>query len=371
MRNSITKSSKTPLGFVDRIQQYQNIKEKIFHHKSDMMINGEKLAELQKSFFHFDSNSISQLIKNELGKEGISIAKITSKSTGHALYKILRNSEEYILRINILSSYFTDISFYLEKYCQDHIMGKISPSLSTIAINISRIEYPFDYMITTCAAGENLENHDDYDIRILYKKLGIKMAKVHSVNYSKFGHPNYRKLICNGVMEGTSNTWIDFFLVNFDQHLQKLKELDFFSESDKKLFTKVFEKNKSLLEEVKCSLLHNDLGGRNIIAKNNRITGIIDWEDAILGDPVWELAFIDTFMVGKASGKGYFESFCSGYGVNVIDLYNQTKFWIYYLRIAMLKAISRNLMGYYNAEGLQIDRWRIKNGRDNLQRLSA
>ena len=121
---------------------------------------------------------------------------------------------------------------------------------------------------------------------------------------------------------------------------------------------------------MKCSFLHNDLGGRNIIAMKNKLTGIIDWEDAIMGDPQWELAFIDTFMVGKSSDKGFFEAFCEGYGIDIKSLHMQPKYWMYYLRVAMIKAISRSLTGYYNAEGREIDRWRIKNGMENFRRLS-
>lgn len=50
------------------------------------------------------------------------------------------------------------------------------------------------------------------------------------------------------------------------------------------------EKNASLLDVACPSLLHGDLGSYNLLGDGSRITGLIDWELALYGDPMYDAA---------------------------------------------------------------------------------
>ena len=65
------------------------------------------------------------------------------------------------------------------------------------------------------------------------------------------------------------------------------------------------QRDESIFEEVKeAKLVHWDCWAGNIFVKNGSITGIIDWERSIWGDPLMEVGF-RTYSNNTAFRKGY------------------------------------------------------------------
>jgi aminoglycoside phosphotransferase (APT) family kinase protein len=62
------------------------------------------------------------------------------------------------------------------------------------------------------------------------------------------------------------------------------------------------------VSDVRPVLLHGDLHPRHVFALSNKLTGIIDWGDALYGDPLFDLARLS--MAGPAATT----AFLSGYG---------------------------------------------------------
>lgn len=78
---------------------------------------------------------------------------------------------------------------------------------------------------------------------------------------------------------------------------------------DKRIAQKVqehFEKNKEHFH-TNSVLVHGDLiNPSNILVKNDQVTGIIDWECALAGDPAWDFCFNNKYEL-----KTYFK--CRGF----------------------------------------------------------
>ena len=74
------------------------------------------------------------------------------------------------------------------------------------------------------------------------------------------------------------------------------------------------------LHEYIPSIIHGDFGGSNILFDENKITGIIDFGFAGLGDPAMDLAGASTF------GDSFFERICRYYP-NVGSMLERAKFY--------------------------------------------
>jgi aminoglycoside phosphotransferase (APT) family kinase protein len=70
-------------------------------------------------------------------------------------------------------------------------------------------------------------------------------------------------------------------------------------------------------------LLHGDYWPGNLLWKNGRLVGVVDWEDASIGDPLADLAIsrLDTLLIFGADAMAEFTSaYASVSGVNMTDL---------------------------------------------------
>jgi hygromycin-B 4-O-kinase len=54
----------------------------------------------------------------------------------------------------------------------------------------------------------------------------------------------------------------------------------------------ILERNLSCIDEVSPHLVHGDIGSYNLLAEDGHISGVIDWNYALFGDPLFELANI-------------------------------------------------------------------------------
>lgn len=91
-------------------------------------------------------------------------------------------------------------------------------------------------------------------------------------------------------------------------------------------------------------LLHGDCGPHNAIVSPDGGIGMFDWEDAVLGDPLFEVALWATFNPPrrwKWFFQGYFEA---AWEPNFL-------FWAYFLRISLAKTVVRIRFGYHDVPG--------------------
>jgi len=80
---------------------------------------------------------------------------------------------------------------------------------------------------------------------------------------------------------------------------------------------------------------HNDLGAEHVLvnAEANAVTGIIDWADAAIGDPVRDLA-----LVFRDLGPGVFEVTLAHYGGGLEDVDRERA--VFYARCKLLEDVA-------------------------------
>lgn len=183
---------------------------------------------------------------------------------------------------------------------------------------------------------------------------------------------NLRKLhtiksASSGLLSEPSNTktWKEMMLGIFTDDEFDWNEVAHREGLDKDLITMSVEKMKekisnTVFEDTEYSLLHTDFNQRNLFVnpQSHKITGIIDWEDAMFGDPLYDFArvrmYIWHFNLGDQAIKEYYELMqFTPQQKNLEDLY-----WL--SRVIQY-------LGWYSEELTEFNIERIKLHRDYLR----
>lgn len=114
------------------------------------------------------------------------------------------------------------------------------------------------------------------------------MAEIHKIRLAGFGWP----VVKNGKLRGKHGTWPEFFREETEYWLKSLKQVEKRRNYARNLSddTASYSKKISrLIPESPACLIHGDLANpSNLLVRNNEITGVLDWEWSIIGDPAWE-----------------------------------------------------------------------------------
>jgi hygromycin-B 4-O-kinase len=96
-------------------------------------------------------------------------------------------------------------------------------------------------------------------------------------------------------------TWSEFARVG--PWRQQWNDLFETGPMEKEVFEKISGAIEKLLPYVpeERRLLHGDVAPNNVIWQGKRITGLVDWEHALAGDPVWDLAYMTRTFPIKAA----------------------------------------------------------------------
>ncbi len=141
---------------------------------------------------------------------------------------------------------------------------------------------------------EELSNEEKTEINFTVGNLVKEISEIKGTYFGSLGNPDARFK--------TLYEWVSYMLKNVVLDAED-KNIDYFI-SKTNLFS-MLEKDKPCFDEFTNScLVHYDLWEGNIFICNKKISGIIDWERAMFGDPLME----DRFRRGKCS-----QDFVNGY----------------------------------------------------------
>lgn len=221
-----------------------------------------------------------------------------------------------------------DQSLHLQQWA-NHLAvseGVLTPKI--LLTDTSHTVCPFDFQIMEYIDGQTLYElrTDEKLVCKILEQVSEELQKLHSIRGSKFG-----------LLSDQKKYWSWYILDQYDNNVIYL--------SDNKIIdTNTVDRMYKYTQDSEyrtlpySSLLHGDLSYNNIIVKNGELAGIIDWEDALFGDPIFDLANLATFHPGNR--HKYFIDSYHGKPDNFEKL-----FWSYYLRIAVSKTVSRHRFG--------------------------
>lgn len=256
--------------------------------------------------------------------------KKTSTFNRIFLMESIHGENKYIIRFNLPISDGYAVNSHLQQWAASEAIYEEVLTPKILITDTSHQFCDFDFQIMEYLEGLTLYEirNDEESICNVLKQLGEQLKNLHKIHSEKFG------LLGLNLFD----IWEQYLDQNLDSHITYLERNGLIDDPFDLLmaYHSGLEKLPILNES---HLLHGDLSYHNIITNNGNLAGIIDWEDALFGDPIFDLANLATFHPERRH-----EYFLNSYKNKPEDFNN--RFWFYYLRISMAKAVHRHRFGY-------------------------
>jgi Phosphotransferase enzyme family len=315
---------------------------------------------------------VSEAATRIFPREQATIAPLKNQGTFHRLYRAqLLPGRNVIVRVNALSQWQRDFTLLLDEWAMERLRQAGLPHLGVYGVDLSRCLCTFDYQLHQEAPGVTFQafDHDEEKIRPLLFELGQMVGRLHHLRTEGFGLFDITPLVANPSegppLQGTFATWPEYVSLNLGEHIEKCVAAAAISAEEAERISEVFEVARGMLLVEEPCLLHGDLGNHNLFTDGKDVSALIDWEDCLSGDPVFDIAFWATFHP-----QGRHQCFLDGYRQeHALPMDFELRFWIYFLRISLSKTVLRQRFGVQDKPGRAPASRRIQLGLEKAEAL--
>jgi aminoglycoside phosphotransferase (APT) family kinase protein len=189
--------------------------------------------------------------------------------------------------------------------------------------------------------------NETLDRTAVSRQLGRYLAALHTVALEGFGFFNTQLLQEERRIVGLSRSNREYFFTKLSDHLKHIRDNGFLQSEEIREVEQLIERFSGLLDVDQGSLVHKDIAFWNLHGTPDRITGITDWDDVVVDDPVDDLSILRCFYeddVLRPVLEGYSE-------VSTLPEDFWPRFWLYMLRNMLWKVVIRIDMGYFDIQG--------------------
>jgi aminoglycoside phosphotransferase (APT) family kinase protein len=271
------------------------------------------------------------------------VTPLYRKGTFHDLYEICDvDNNKFILKITSCGALYGET---LEK---EQLLNQVlkKHKLPTLDFSIYGKTSKFHYLIMSHVSSivDSHQFDDNSRLKNLDEVAALSkiIASVHSIKSKKYGPLNHKKLKHLSV-EGIFEHWEDYLNTNLSSHLDYCYHKNYLTRSQYNKSLRMFELMHEFIPSFEPSLLHGDLNKSNFIF-GEPSSYLLDWEDALSGDPLFDLALWGTFL-GNDKRRDYFLQ--KYYQTNRQCSNIEMGYWLYYYRIMLAKTVHRHRFGYY------------------------
>jgi len=188
-----------------------------------------------------------------------------------------------------------------------------------------------------------LHKQGTLDLNYVAGAVGEAMARWQGVAVERFGPFCPATLRRTGRLVGFHRHYADYFNLNLSRHLHFLTERGFLPSSEADALRREMTRHEGLLALERGCLVHKDLALWNVLGTSREIAAVIDWDDAIAGDPSDDLSLLGCFHDGKV-----LQSVMAGYGsLRPLPADFRRRFWLHLMRNMIVKAVIRVGAGYF------------------------
>jgi Ser/Thr protein kinase RdoA (MazF antagonist) len=304
----------------------------MFNYKSDCVFPNDGLKKL-KDNSNEELGLTEQLIydiANIFDRNGIVVSKKKFNSTFNRIF-LVEDHPEYPKTCDSLIIRFTfpmfegyESNLHLQQWASSEAILEQVKTPRIISTDTSHKLVPFDYQIIEYVEGKTLfeERHNEELVCSVLKEVSDELNKLHQIKMRNYGLVGFN----------LSKSWEHYLDTNFAAHIEYLEKHEL---ADVLSIIMVYNDAISNLPLIQPKLLHGDLSYHNIIVKDGKLAAIIDWEDALFGDPIFDYANLATFHPERRH-----KIFIDNIPNKPADFYK--RFWLYFLRISIAKAVSRH-----------------------------
>ena len=227
---------------------------------------------------------------------------------------------------------------------------------------------PFDLAIVELARGTPLRDLGDAlldENPDVVRAMGAALRRTHAVEGSGGGLID---VMDDETMQprGVHQDFPAYIDVCLREHIAACVQAEFVDGGLAGKIERLFHRMQPALSGRPARLLHGDPAIHNICwdPHSKNVTALIDWEDALVGDPLFDVAMWSTFHPPRRM-----PSFLSGYGLSNPTREERQLIALYFLRIALSKAVHRLRFGIMDQPGRTPGHHRIYRGVEELEQL--
>ncbi|MBU0976206.1 MAG: aminoglycoside phosphotransferase family protein [Patescibacteria group bacterium] len=246
----------------------------------------------------FDTSLIPGIFQKSLKYNVLSWKQSRSWGSSHVVYfvQVKERKDTLVLRAN-LGICEPEVVMQVEKLVTDMVDSMGIPTNRVLHVDVTRKKYPFDFQIQEKLGGNDLEDHFE-GIKADYDKmsfdLGAYIARYSELQFPLFGLFDENSAL-KGELAGTKKSFYDYLVTKLEDDLRYLVDFKQINTRTSDQILRIFAKHQDIIKIKKGSLVHHDLADHNIFFRNDKITGIFDWEACVVGDSVLDLASCPTW----------------------------------------------------------------------------
>lgn len=276
---------------------------------------------------------------------------------------VLESGKEVIIRCHpkgVKNGYF-----YAESLAAEVALENGIPAYKTYCIHELEDANDISYQVIEKLDGDTVQyalKGDPKAEENLVIEMGKMMAKLHKIEAAGFG-PFDNDLAKSGKLVGRHNSLKESINASLDENLERLVKYDVLTQGVADRMKELFEDN-ALLDSDVSVLIHNDFADWNLLTDGKTITGVIDWDECVAGNPIQEIACWSTFFDPeriKPFLKGYFSE------IKMYDNFEGT-FQLMRLRYTISKMALRTKR--YTYEKTEFLKGMIEKGTKHLDELA-
>lgn len=301
---------------LNEINQRISDRSDCFYWQTDRKISAEEAAMIWKDRHSAISNEeLLTKINSELKDDKLAYIKPFDENAQTSLGNVnsiragvLESGKEVIIRCHpkgVRNGYF-----YAESLASNIALDNGIPAYKTYCIHELENETDISYQVIEKLDGDTvqfcLKGNPEKEEQLVIE-MGKTMALLHKIKVDGFG-PFDNEQAKKGILVGKHKSLKDSINAGLDENLERLVKYNILDKEVADKIKKLFEDNE-LLNSNDSVLIHNDFADWNLLTDGNTITGVIDWDECVAGNPIQEIACWSTFFDPeriKPFLKGYF-----------------------------------------------------------------
>ena len=319
-----------------------------FYWKCDCPGSAENKKQTYFSDKHTpESSAMAREIVNEfLGRSPESF-ECLELDGNHFAYRFAHGGNTFLLRTDDGTT--EDDYMAAESVIMTLLRGQGLPVPQVFATDTNAIKYPVRYQIMEFVPYPtllSLSRTKTLDSKAMAKEFGRFLAKLHRIQLPGFGFIDTHVLKRETRLSGRDATWQDYFNKCLPLHLGYLRDHQLLQPQVVRQIEGLFRRHEALLDIRQGALLHRDFAYWNILGTSTEIKAVIDWDDAVVGDPADDLGIVNCF-----NDPDFMDVLLASYAEEQTpppDL--QARVPLYTLRNMLWKAMIRHYMGYFEQD---------------------
>lgn len=182
-----------------------------------------------------------------------------------------------------------------------------APVAPIVAFDDRRERIDSDFILMERLPGAPISDAGFYDRDAVLRGVGESLAQVHAITRDRYGY-----LGAHAPMEPQA-TWKDAFQDMWRRLVEDIVSVGHYDETEAAQMIELLDQHMGCFDrDVPASLLHMDVWAQNILVHNGRLSGLVDWDRAVWGDPEIEFAVLDYCGISEPA-------FWEGYGARRDD----------------------------------------------------